>query len=78
MRLAQMGEFQMTESCIQLFGEDRWCRGIVAACFWGLLGDDGCVRVCGGVGTGLLLCVFPLFACHGWFCLVFRLLWVRW
>jgi hypothetical protein len=29
---------------------------------WGLLGVDGCIQVFGGVGTWLLLCVFPLFA----------------
>ena len=43
--------------------------------FWGLLRDNGCVQVFGGVGTGLLLCVFPLFAYHNWFCLVFHLWW---
>jgi hypothetical protein len=38
--------------------------GIVAACFWGLLRDNGCIQRFGGVGTGLLLCVFPLFTYH--------------
>jgi hypothetical protein len=32
--------------------------------FWGLLGVDGCIQMFGGVGTWLLLCVFPLFAYH--------------
>ena len=38
--------------------------GIMAAYFWGLLGVDGCIQMFGGVRTGLLLCVFPLFAYH--------------
>jgi hypothetical protein len=91
-RLAQMGEFQMTESCIQLFGGRQvvhggsWLHncgdslglpvvfkclretgnawGIMAECFWGLLRDNGCIQRFGGVGTGLLLCVFPLFTYH--------------
>jgi hypothetical protein len=38
--------------------------GIMATYFWGLLGVDGCIQMFGGVRTGLLLCVFPLFAYH--------------
>jgi hypothetical protein len=38
--------------------------GNIATYFWGLLGMDGCIQRFGGVGTWLLLFVFPLFAYH--------------
>jgi hypothetical protein len=41
-------------------GETSSAWGIMATYFWGLFGVGGCVQVFGGVGTGLLLCVFPL------------------
>ena len=42
MRLAQMGEFQTTESCIQVFRGDRWCRRHHGYIFFG---DSWGIRV---------------------------------
>ena len=64
MRLAQRGELKITERG----GVKFWVFGSVWGNMdiycWGLLGVDGCIQVFGGVGTWLLLFVFPLFAYH--------------